>query len=568
MFDTLPSDPKVYMNWSWDQFKPYTDALLERELTDDNIVEWLTDWAHLWNILGEMSSRLNVATTVDTTDAAAEKRLMDFMQNISEQLQPVEQQLREKLLATGIEPPDFGITMRNFRVSAALFRQENVPLFTEEIRLAQEYDKVIGAQTVQWDGEEKTLAQVRPLLQEADRDLRERAWRAMMARGLADRGTLNDLWVELLKLRMRVAANADEPNFLSYSWKRMNRFDYTPDDCLRFHQAIEETVVPVAERRYNHRREQLGVDSLRPWDTAVDPLNRPPLRPFTDIDSLSNTLRTIFNRVDPELGAHFETMQQQQLLDLDNRKGKAPGGYLTTFGNSKQPFIFMNAVGTHDDVQTLLHEGGHAFHAFAEFTLPEYQQTDTVPIEFAEVASMTMELLGAPYLAKSEGGFYNDSDAARARIEHLEGLIEFWPYMAVVDAFQHWVYTHPQDAMNPDNCDEEWARQWDRFMRGIDYSGLQAEKETGWHRKLHIFQIPFYYVEYGLAQLGAVQVWNNSLKDAAGATRQYRQALALGGTVTLPELFSKAGANFAMDSATLNQAVSLAERTIQELEQA
>jgi oligoendopeptidase F len=400
--------------------------------------------------------------------------------------------------------------------------------------------------------------------QDPDRDKRERAWKLVAERQLADREALNQLWTRFLPLRREIAGNADMPDYRAWRWRNFQRFDYTPDDCLRFHDAIEKVVVPAVSRIYERRRQQLGVDTLRPWDLEVDPLNRPPLRPFSDVSALNGTTSTIFHKVDPQLGEYFDIMQREHLLDLDNRKGKAPGGYCTSFAVAERPFIFMNAVGVHDDVQTLLHEGGHAFHVFETNKLPPYRRGQA-PIEFCEVASMSMEHIAGRYLAKSEGGYYSDADAARARIEHLEGDLIFWPYMAVVDAFQHWVYTHPDDAMNPANCDAEWSRQWDRFKPGIDYSGLEDNKVTGWHRKLHIFQIPFYYVDYGIAQLGAVQVWRNSLRDQAKAVADYRSALALGGTRTLPQLFSAAGAKLAMDADTLREAVDLIEATIAEL---
>jgi len=258
-------------------------------------------------------------------------------------------------------------------------------------------------------------------------------------------------------------------------------------------------------------------------------------------------------------------MARESLLDLDNRKNKAPGGYCASFPMSKRPFIFMNAVGLHDDLQTMLHESGHAFHNFERDALT-YSQQRQIGLEFAEVASMSMELLAAPYLAAREGGVYSDADARRARVEHLESDILFWPYMAVVDTFQHWVYAHPSDAADPSKCDAQWAVQWDRFMGGVDWGGLDEEMVTGWHRKLHIHQVPFYYVEYGLAQLGAVQVWANALRDQAGAVARYRRALALGGTAALPQLFAAAGAKFAFDTATLGRYVDLMERTIEELE--
>jgi oligoendopeptidase F len=273
----------------------------------------------------------------------------------------------------------------------------------------------------------------------------------------------------------------------------------------------------------------------------------------------------MFSSVDPQLGRYFLQMETESLLDLENRKGKAPGGFCIDFPLARKPFIFMNAVGLHDDVQTMLHEGGHAFHTFEIAGLPYHPQLE-IPMEFAEVASMAMELLAAPYLTRDQGGFYSPEEAARARIEHLENSLLFWPYMAVVDAFQHWVYTQPQLARDPAECDACWSALWDRFMQGIDYSGLDEHKVTGWQRKVHIFQDPFYYIEYGLAQLGAVQVWRNARKDQAGAVAAYRRALSLGGTASLPELFRTAGAHFAFDADTLAEAVQLMVGTIEELE--
>lgn len=563
----LPENIHDFMQWDWSQIQPYFEELEQRPLTADNVVEWLNDRAVLSQLISEAYSRLYVATTVDTTDTEAEKRYNAYIETVMPAGRIADQRLKEKLLASGLEPEGYEIALRNIRTQAELFREANVPLFTEEDKLRSEYDKIIGAQTVEWEGQERTIAQMRPFLLSNDRAVRERAWRLISERQLADRAALYDLWKQFLNLRRQITDNADMPDYRAYQWRSYNRFDYSPDDCLDFHNAIEEVVVPAAARIYEKRRARLGVETLRPWDTDVDPAGREPLRPFDDVKVLDDTTAAIFQRVDPELGGYYQTMRDEGLLDLENRKGKAPGGYCTGFEFSQRPFIFMNAVGTHQDVQTLLHEGGHAFHVFESSQLPPYLQIE-VPIEFAEVASMSMELIAAPYLAREYGGFYSVEDAARARVEHLESDILFWPYMAVVDAFQHWVYTHPEDALNPENCDSTWATLWDRFMPGIDYSGLEVEKATGWLRKLHIFQIPFYYVEYGLAQLGAVQVWRNSLSDQPKAVADYRKALALGGTRTLPELFSAAGAKFAMDSDVLHDAVDLIERTTAQLDPA
>ncbi len=568
MFAQLTKDVADFQTWGWGRIEPYFRDLEARSLTEATVIDWLTDWTKLNDLISESYSRLLVAMNVDTTDAEAERRYLAFLEDVIQPSQVADNRLKEKLLASKLEPQGYEIPLRNMRAEAELFREENVPLFTQESKLGTEYDKILGAQTVQWNGEERTIAQMKPIQQDNNRDTREKAWRAVAERQLADRAALNELWQRFLKLRREIAGNADMPDYRAYRWRDFKRFDYSPDDCERFQDAIAEVVVPAATRIYEKRCRRLGVDTLRPWDLLVDPLGREPLHPFTKVDTLISTTEKIFDDVDHQLGDYFRIMEREHLLDLDNRKGKAPGGYCTGFSVSERPFIFMNAVGLHDDVQTLLHEGGHSFHDFEIFNnLPLYRRAHP-PIEFAEVASMGMEHIAGRYLTKDQGGFYSDADAARARVEHLEGDLLFWPYMAVVDAFQQWVYTHADDAMNPDNCDEKWGELWDRFTPGVDYSGLEDVKVTGWHRKLHIFQIPFYYVDYGIAQLGAVQVWRNSLRDQAKAVADYRKALALGGTVTLPKLFETAGAKFAMDAATLKEAVDLIEETCEQLDPA
>ncbi len=351
----------------------------------------------------------------------------------------------------------------------------------------------------------------------------------------------------------------------SYRWKELLRFDYTPENCVQFHEAIEQVVVPAARRIYDKRKQQLGLSTLRPWDLNVDPQGREALKPYLTITELEDKVAAIFQRVDPELRGYFDIMRNKGLLDLDNRKDKAPGAYCNNYDMVMLPFIFENAVGLSTDVDTLLHECGHAFHVFEEAHLP-YSHQLPVGMEFAEVASMAMELLASPYLLASEGGFYTEKDAARARIEHLEEAVLFWPYMAVVDAFQHWAYKNQSAAANPDNCDHKWAELWKRYMIGEDWSGLDDVMVTGWQRKQHIFEVPFYYVEYGMASLGAFQVWRNALKDQKAAVAAYRRALALGGTVPLPKLYETAGARFAFDAQTLRDAVSLAEEMIEKLE--
>lgn len=564
MFDTLPQDAAAMSQWSWPQIEPYYRELANRTLSEVNVIVFLMDWTRLSERVDEVYQRLYIDSTLNTADQEIERRFHTFLDEIYPAVQDADQQLKEKFLRSGLEPAGFELPLRKMQAEAALFRPANLPLLTEEHKLSAQYDKLAGAQTVQWAGQELTLAQLHPVYQEPERARREQAWRLAAERQLADREAMNELWQKLLKLRQQVAANAGLADYRAFRWQNLHRFDYTPADCFRFHAAIEAEVVPAARRIYEKRRQRLGVDSLRPWDLEADPLNRPPLRPFADVTELAAKSATIFQRLDPQLGVYFDTMRAEGLLDLDNRKNKAPGGYCNALVASKRPFIFMNAVGLHDDVQTMLHEAGHAFHVFESSTLPYYQQLQ-VSEEFGEVASMSMEFLGGPYLAAPDG-FYSQAEAARARIEHLEGAILFWPYMAVVDAFQHWVYENPALALDPAQCDAHWAALWQRFMPGVDWSGLEQEMMTGWQRKLHIYQAPFYYVEYGLAQLGAVQVWRNSLSDEAGAVASYRRALALGGTASLPELYATAGAKFAFDAPTVRAAVRLMEETVATLE--
>ena len=566
MFSEIPADPQIWMKWTWKDFEPYDAELASTELSADNLEEWLQAWSSFAETVDEVYNRLYAAITANTADAQIKERYDAFLDHIYPAALQSEQNLKKKLLESRLEPAGFEVTLRNMRAEADLFREANLPLLSEEQKLNSEFDKIVGAETVEWEGKELTLTQLLPIYNETDRTRREKAWRLSLGRQLADREAINRLWVQLLDLRLKLAGNAGKPNYRAYRWQNLLRFDYTPEDCLRFHKAIEEAVVPAASRIYARRRQRLGVENLRPWDLNVDPMGRAPLAPYKDPQELITKTGHVFDHVDPVLGEHFRTMVAGGLLDVENRKNKAPGAYCTTFARSRLPYIHLNAVGIHLDVATMLHESGHAFHVFETNTLPYFHQRATTA-EFAEVASMGMELLASPYLDERAGGFYSPADTSRARIEQLESIILFWPYMAVVDAFQHWVYMHPADAHDSHACDARWAELWRRFMPGVDWSGLEEFMETGWHRKLHIHTAPFYYVEYGLAELGAVQIWRNSLEDAPAAVAAYRSALALGGTEPLPELFRRAGARLAFDTHTLQTAVQLMENTILKLDQ-
>lgn len=566
MFSTLPIDYQTFLTWTWSDFAPYYADLHARPLKAENVAAWLSDWTRVGKTVAEMYARLHLASTLNTADAEAERRYLTFLSDVQPRVEEAEQQLKQKLLDSGLQPSGFEMPLRNLRAEADLFREANLPLILQGRKLGQQYNKIVGAQSVQWQGQELTLQQLRPIGLSADRSIREQVWRVSSERWLADRGAINDLWRQAVPLRQQIAHNADHTDFRSYAWRDRQRFDYTPENCLEFHAAIEAVVVPAATRIYDRARQRLGVDVIRPWDLDLDrnPISLDAQPPFKDEADLMAKTAAVFAQVDPQLGDYYARMQREGLLDLANRKGKAPGAFCTEFPIAERPFIFMNAVGLRDDVRTMLHESGHAFHVFETNHLP-YIQQQNITMEIAEVASMAMELLASPYLSDRSGGFYRGPDYAQDRSQHLERIILFWPYMAMVDAFQHWVYTHDAGS-DPAACDAQWIELAQRFMPGVDWTGLDDALMTGWHRKQHIHRSPFYYVEYGLAQLGAVQVWRNALTDQAEALAAYRRALALGATRPLPELYAAANVKFAFDADTLREAVDLIESHLVQLE--
>jgi oligoendopeptidase F len=569
-FQTLPKDAESILKLKWTDLEPYFKDLESRSLNKGIVEQWLLDWTVLSDIISETYSRLSLATTVNTADEKAEESFNEFLDNLLPASRSAFQKLKVKLLESGLKPEGFEIPLRNMKAEADLFRDENLSLLSDQQKLSLEYDKIIGAEVIEWEGEEITLTVANQKLNDPDRGKREKLWHKILDRRLEDRKGINDLWGKFMENRAAIARNAGKESWREYAWQDYLRFDYSPDDCRSFHKAIEEVVVPAASRIYENHRKELRLEKLRPWDLTDGwfgrpvEIGKPILKPFKNMEEFKEKTANIFNHVDKTIGKYFKEMEVNHLLDLPNRKNKAPGAYCTSFDVIRKPFVFMNAVGQHDDVQTLLHESGHAFHVFESAPLPYAQQLN-VPMEFAEVASMGMELLAAPYLTEEFGGFYTEGESARARIEHMEGSILFWPFMAVVDAFQHWVYENPKSGSEPASCDAKWEELWNRFIPAIDWSGLDEELKTGWHRKLHIHQVPFYYVEYGMALLGATQIFANALKDQSKAVASYRKALSLGGKVTLPELFAAAGGNFAFDRDTVQEAVSVLEGSITSL---
>ncbi len=534
---------------TWDAIEPWYRKLLDRPIGSPADLEgWLADLGELNGAVSQEGVRRYVAMTCQTDDPRREADHLAFVRDIEPKLKPIQNDLRARYLDS---PHRKGLPADRYRVfdraqenRRALYREANIPRETELAELDQQYQKIIGAMAVTFQGQERTPAQMAPFLEETDRSVRRSAWELVAARRLADRDAIDDLFDRMVALRGAIAGEAGFASFTDYAYRVRERFDYGVAEASAFQDAIARVVVPLARRLQEERRAALGVEALRPWDLAVDPLGRPPLRPFAEVEELAEGAEAIFSDVDPELGAQFAYLRAGGLLDLANRKGKAPGGYQTTLEDDRLPFIFMNAVGLDGDVRTLLHEGGHAFHALASRGEPLAAYRES-PIEFCEVASMSMELLGARELAL----FYGKDDADRSYRQLLEGIVTILPWIATVDAFQHWIYAHPGHTR--DDRRAAWVALLDRFGGIVDWSGFEDARANGWHRQLHIFLYPFYYIEYGIAQLGALQIWRRSLVDRDGAVADYRRALAIGGARPLPELFRAAGAEFAFTEASL-----------------
>ena len=522
-----------------------TGAALERALLD---------WSELSAALDEESAKRYIAMTCHTDSTDAENSYLHFVENVEPQIKPWQFKLEQAYLAqplrAALAPGRYEVFDRDTRLHVELFRPENVALETEEAKLGQQYQKLSGSLTVQFRGEEKTLIQMGKFLEDPDRALREETWQLVVARRLQEREKFEDLFDGLVKLRGQIARNAGHANYRDYAFKARGRFDYGPQDCVAFHDAIESEFMPLYRELQAARRAQLNLPALRPWDLSVDPLNRPPLKPFETVDQMVSRTQRVFDQIDAGLAGGFRLMQEKRLLDLDNRKGKAPGGYQSTLSESRLPFIFMNAVGLQRDLETMLHEAGHAFHALAtrEESLYAYRGA---PIEFCEVASMSMELLGNEFIEE----FYSAPDAVRARRTHLEGIVGIFPWVATVDAFQHWIYTHPEHTREERSA--AWLKLMDRFGGDVDWAGFGPARANLWHKQLHIFLYPFYYVEYAIAQLGALQVWANSKRHKAEALAQYQRGLALGNSRPLPELFAAAGCQFSFSRETVRPLVRL-----------
>ena len=528
---------------NWSQVEPMFKALLDRNpASPEELEQWLTDYSELSAALSEEESKRYIAMTTRTDDPAREAAFQHFVEEITPKSKPFFEAAERAYLKNphraALPAARYAILNRKSENFVALFREKNIDLETQDQLLGKDYHKLRGAMTVKVDDSELTLQQASKLLEKPDRALRRRVWESIATRQLADRDALDAIFDEQVKIRTQIAANAGFANYRDFMFRKRERFDYTPEDCFGFHEGVEGAVIPLARKIRAQRKRMLGVDALRPWDLSVDPLNRPPLAPFSTTEEFVRGTKEIFDRVHPALGKQFQFMNEKHLLELENRKGKAPGGYQSSLQESRLPFIFMNAVGRDLDLRTLVHEGGHAFHMLAtrEEPLMEYR---SAPIEFCEVASMGMELLSLPHL---EVFYKNAEDCRRAFRARLEDVVLLLPSIALKDAFQHWIYTNPSHTRA--ERAKKWVELFERFGTGVDWTGYEETRASDWHGTLHFFEVPFYYIEYGFAQTGALQVWLNSLADYRATVERYWDALALGGSRPLPELYEAAGARF------------------------
>ena len=542
--------PKEAVMGEWAQIEPLFAELLRRSPSStEELEQWLLDFSELSGAISEEMALRYIAMTTQTDDPVRETAYQEFVEQIVPKFKPLVQTLETAYLQNPhrkfLPQERYAVMDRMIESNVALFREKNVPLETQQALLSKQYQKLIGAMTVTVDGAELPMPRAAKYLEEPDRGIRQQVWESMAGRRLQDKEALEELYDQLLTVRTQIAANAEFADYRAYAFQQRQRFDYTPEDCFRFHEGVEQTVLPLVGKIHAERRRLLQVETLRPWDLLVDPLNRPPLRPFSTTGELVQGTREIFTRIDPNLGEQFNFMAEENLLELESRKGKAPGGYQETLQERRWPFIFMNAAGRDADIRTLVHEGGHAFHMLAAREEPIIYYRHA-PMEFCEVASMGMEMLAAPHLSV----FYkNPEDCNRAVRSKLEDFVLLLPWVATIDAFQHWVYTHPSHTR--DERAQAWRQIHGRFSAEVDWTGYDEQRTFLWHRQLHLFEVPFYYIEYGIALIGALQVWMRSRSNYREAVEHYWKALSLGGTRPLPELFAAAGARFRFDRDTL-----------------
>lgn len=537
----LPNDFAIS---TWDELEPYFKELLDRPVENVHDLEkWLKDISELEAVLSEDACWRQIRMTCDTENKELEQAFTFFCMEIQPKMQPYADKLNRKLVenpySAQLDKDKYFTYLRTVRKSIELFREENVQINAELSVLQQQFGVISGKMTIEVNGQVYTLQQAAKFLEDPNRDLREEVYRKINERRKQDQQALDELFSKLIQKRQQIAVNAGFENYRDYKFKELGRFDYSKEDCFQFHEAVKQHILPLVNKIYEKKKQKLGLDTLRPWDLEAEPAGIQPLRPFKNGEELLSKTIQCFTKLRPFFADCLKTMNSMERLDLDSRIGKAPGGYNCPLAETGAPFIFMNAAGQMGDVTTMVHEGGHAVHSFLAHPL-ELSAFKEYPMEIAEVASMAMELFSMDHWSVY---FDSEEDLKRAKEHQLERVITIFPWIATIDKFQHWIYE------NPVHTEEERTAAWSRILSEftspvLDFSGLEEYRKISWQRQLHLFEVPFYYIEYGIAQLGAIGMWMQYKNDPDAALDNYMRSLSLGGTKTLPQLYEAAGLKF------------------------
>lgn len=557
--------PEDFTVTTWETLEPYFISLEKREINNVSELEkWLADMSEVEAVISEDACWRQIRMTQDTANKEYEEAFTYFCMEIQPKLQPHADVLNRKLLASKFtEQLDTSIYfpyLRNVKKQVKLFNEANVQIQAELSVMAQQYGVISGGMTIKIKEQEYTLQQAAKFLESPDRALREEVFTKTAARRLQDKITLDDLYSKLVEKRHQVAINAGFENYRDYKFEELGRFEYTREDCFQFHAAVKEYILPLVKQSLERQKQKLGLDVLKPWDGDAEPVGTKPLEPFTDGNEMIDKSIACFNQLRPFFGDCLQVMKNMGRLDLDSRKNKAPGGYNCPLAETGVPFIFMNAAGQMKDLTTIVHEGGHAIHSFLshDLSLSSFKE---YPMEIAEVASMSMELFSMDHW---EIFFSNPEELRRAKLQQLERAINIFPWIAIIDKFQHWVYEHPQHTV--EERTEEWVRIMDEFSPGnINWSGHENYRASNWQRQLHLFEVPFYYIEYGIAQLGAIAMWKQYKENPEQALDNYMKALSLGYTKTLRELYEAAGIRFDFSPAYVKELAGFVQKEIDKI---
>ena len=543
----------------WKNIEPYVNDLLSRELTCASCLEKaISDSSNLAEHISETGALLYIGMTCDTENEKKKNEFLYFVENVRPKLSEFSDALNRRIA----EHPSledlserYTLMIRGIISDIEIFRTENIPLGVEQTKLVTKAQGITGAMTVEFEGKERTFPEMKAFLESNDREKREKAWKSMVNRWMDDSEDLSEIFDELIKIRHQIALNAGFDTYTDYMFRAMHRFDYSVEDCLTFHDSIEKVCMPIVKDINEKRRVAFGLEKLSPWDvnektgSGPDISGERPLKPFESVQEMVTKLSQLFHNMSEDLGNKFDKLVEMDTLDLETRKGKAPGGYQYYLEKSRVPFIFMNAAGLQGDLETMIHESGHAFHSLYCGHLDLIDERN-YPIEFAEVASMSMELL-----TQDEWGIFyeNSNEVNRARISHLEGVVYLLPWIATIDAFQHWIYANPDHTR--DERKEYWLSLREKFGSDMNWNGNEEFRELSWQQQGHLYGVPFYYVEYGIAQLGALQLWQTHRKDPEKALIDYSNAMELGNTKTLPDLFAAAELKLGFDEKHLNSLI-------------